>query len=169
MEADSAKAVQSTSLTNHMCPADQRSREPDKPSSIRTYAPQPPLRINSKERRSIASTKSGDPNRSTRRHSFASPVRKFLRAIEVSFASSVPLQSASVFSSAFSVYRTRVFSSSCLDWMETGRNRSLFQFPFPFAFGFGSGCLRSSLRDRELQGGSSLLALNRDYTWSDCS
>jgi len=171
MQADSAKAVQSTSPTNHMCPADQRSREPDKPSSIHTYAPQPPLRINSKKGRekSITSTKSGDPNRRKRRLSLASPARKFLRAIEVSFASSVPLQSASVFSSAFSVYCTRVFSSSCLDWMETGRNRSLFQFPFPFAFGFGSGCLRSSLRDRELQGGSSLLALNRDYTWSDCS
>lgn len=92
MEADSVKAVQSISLTNHMCPADQRSREPDKPSSIHTYAPQPPLRINSKKGRekSIASTKSGDPNRRKRRLSLASPARKFLRAIEVSFASSLP-------------------------------------------------------------------------------
>lgn len=121
-----------------MCPANQWSREPDKPSSIHTYAPPPLLlirRINSKRRKgkkSIASTKNGDPNRRKRRLSLASPARKFLRTIEVSFLL-LPLAAIRGLSGC---------CTCCLDWMKTGRNRSL--VPLPVALRFGSGCLRYS-------------------------
>lgn len=150
-EALYARAVQSTSTSLSLITCVQPTSgvvSQTKPSITHTRTPiaqpasqpsaQPPLRINSEKKegekkKSIASAKSGDPNRRKRRRSLASPARKFLRAVEVSSARLGPFRcNPRVWSFAFSVCCTRGDSSSCSRWMKTKPVGTTLCFSFRF-------------------------------------